>query len=333
MSFTGSLVLSGIGGLVYKYGGQQSERETEVPVGFQSLTIGFFQARIRVFRTRLETLSRTFWRQLVETSGYKYPIRGVSEMFRSGAYFFPWARAFAFYLVLYLTIAFIYFCTILPVYLALLAFLGPIGFAIAYLHFLLHSNMLTMMVMRFTQLHNSLFDLALVHNGKEIFVKTAIQSPTLPKRYYVPLNTYYFWLNYLPWRIFIFGFGFTVLIVLLLISFIPIIGPFIFNALISPFIARIYFSRFLRLKKLDNKQRNDEFYFNFGTYVSFGFVAGQLEILPFVSGLIYSSNSVGGGLFAIKALDSEHAAAPSGATAAATAAVSGSQARQDTTVA
>lgn len=197
-----------------------------------------------------------------------------------------------------------YFVTILPVYLALLAFLGPLGLALAYIHFLLQSNMLTMMVLRTTQLNNPLFDETLEHNGKEAFVKEAIQKAALPVRYYVPFNTYYFWFNYLPWKIAEYTLGFGVLATLLLISFIPIFGPILFNALISPFIARIYFSRFLRLKRLDNKQRNDEFYLNFGTYLSFGFTAGQLEILPFVSGFTYSSNMVGSGLLAIKVLDS-----------------------------
>ncbi|SCU80264.1 LAME_0B02256g1_1 [Lachancea meyersii CBS 8951] len=329
MSLTGSLVLSGIGGLIYKYGGQQSVKDDDLPVGARGLTVGFVEVKIRVVKERCGRMSTNFWHTLIHNGGYKYPFRGVSEMFRSRVYVYHWGRAFALYLVLYLTIAFVYFVTILPVYLALLAFCGPIGFAIAYLHFLLHSNMLTMMVMRFTQLNNSLFDLTLTHNGKEVFVKTAIESPTLPIRYYIPMNTYYYWFNHLPWRFTVHMIQFTVLLTLMVISLIPILGPIFFNALISPYIARMYFSRFLRLKKLDNRRRDDEFYFNFGLYVSFGFMAGQLEILPFVSGLIYCSNSVGGGLCAITALDAEHAAAPD-ATAAAGAAVRGAESGEPT---
>ncbi|CEP63992.1 uncharacterized protein LALA0_S09e07184g [Lachancea lanzarotensis] len=308
MSFTGSLILSGIGGLMYKYGGQQAVKEEDLPVGTRGLTLGFIQVRIKVVKERWGRVSTNFWNTLVRSGGYKYPFRGVSEMFRSSIYVYHWGRAFAFYVALYLTVAFVYFITILPVYLALLAFCGPIGFAIAYLHFLLHSNMLTMLVVRFTQLNNTLFDLTLTHNGKDVFVKRALDSPTLPIRYYIPMNTYYFWFNHLPWRLTVHFIQFIALLTLLLISLIPILGPITFNALISPFIARLYFSRFLRLKKLDNKRRDDEFYFNLGLYISFGFVAGQLEIIPFVSGLIYSSNSVGGGLCAIAALDAEVAA-------------------------
>ncbi|CUS20772.1 LAQU0S01e14312g1_1 [Lachancea quebecensis] len=305
MSFTGSLVLSGIGGLVFKYGGQQSEKEKDIPTGFRDLTLGFLEAKGKIIRERSEAVTVNFWRELVQTGAYQYPLRGISELFSSGVYFFSSAKCFGFYLVLYLTIALLYFLTILPMYLACFAFLGPLGLAVAYVQFLLQSNMLTMMVMRTTQLNNPLFDECLERNGKEAFVKAALQKPTLPVRFYVPFNTYYFWFNYLPWRIAIYTISFFSIVALLSISFIPIAGPIMFNALISPFIARIYFSRFLRLKKLDNKQRNDEFYLNFGTYVSFGFVAGQLEVLPFVSGFTYSSNMVGSGLFAIKTLDSE----------------------------
>lgn len=75
MSFTGSLVLSGIGGLVFKYGGQQSEKEKSIPSGFRDLTVGFFENRIQALRERFEMLTLNFWKELVETRAYQYPIR------------------------------------------------------------------------------------------------------------------------------------------------------------------------------------------------------------------------------------------------------------------
>lgn len=75
MSFTGSLVLSGIGGLVFKYGGQQSEKEKDVPTGFRDLTLGFIEAKGKLIRERSEAVTINFWRELVQTGAYQYPIR------------------------------------------------------------------------------------------------------------------------------------------------------------------------------------------------------------------------------------------------------------------
>lgn len=103
--------------------------------------------------------------------------------------------------------------------------------------------------------------------------------------------------------------GFAI-IALLLVSFVPIVGPLIFSAMISPVVSRIYFSHYLRLKKLSNRDREARFYSNFGSYVSFGFVAGQLEALPLFAGIAYCSNAIGVALMATEEMKSEDSALP-----------------------
>lgn len=184
-------------------------------------------------------------------------------------------------------------------YFAFFAILGPLGLVIAYIHFLLHANLLTMNVMRFTQLNNGVFHRTLERNGFQYFITRASQNPP-PKRYYIPMDTAYFWLDALPWDMAKAVLTIIATVFLLLISSVPIMGPILFNVLISPFIGRIYFTTYLRLKKFNNKQRKSRFYEKFGQYTAFGMVAGLLETIPVISSITFVSNSIGSALWAIE---------------------------------
>lgn len=234
----------------------------------------------------------------------------MRALFSTRAYLRDTLSNMAAYLSIWSLVSFFYFAGILPIYIAILALLGFGGLAVAYVHFLLHGNMLAMMILRMSQMNYDLEDLALRRHGREFFVQQAIQNTPPPTRLYTPKNTVYFWLNYLPWRLTVYTcWGFAI-IALLLVSFVPIVGPLIFSAMISPVVSRIYFSHYLRLKKLSNRDREARFYSNFGSYVSFGFVAGQLEALPLFAGIAYCSNAIGVALMATEEMKSEDSALP-----------------------
>ncbi|SCU96494.1 LAMI_0F06744g1_1 [Lachancea mirantina] len=303
MSFTATLAICGVGALAFKYCGQEAVIDEDFPRGKENYPGMIFKQEMSIIAHRFHEVTRNFWREALRGDVYLFPLKGIVEMLSNFSYVWSWLKPFIVYLTVYTIILLIYFATVLPVYLAILGVLGPLGLVLAYLHFLLHANMLSMMIMRMSQLNVPLFFKTLQNKKKDAFINRALHSSQTAKRFYIPMNTGYYWLNYMPWRIVVYSITSGVVITLVLLSFVPILGPAIFSAAISPVISRIYFSKYLRLKKLDNRERQSRFYAKFGGYSAFGFVAGQLETLPIVSGLIYSSNMVGVGLLAEKELD------------------------------
>lgn len=122
-------------------------------------------------------------------------------------------------------------------------------------------------------------------------------SEVKPIKYYAPINSIYFWAYYFPFKLVKYMLGLSVLFVLLVISFFPLIGPILFHILISPFITQIYFTKVLRLQNFDNIQRRENIYLHAGQYASFGFLAGLIESVPILAGFAISTNTIGSVLF------------------------------------
>ncbi|AMD19316.1 HBR415Cp [Eremothecium sinecaudum] len=288
MSFAGTLIISAISGAIYKYGGQEFQPIEEVPMGFRELTVGFVQDRILLLTSRATNIATNATPDFFRGQVYRYPIRAFIRSFTTRRYLFMNFTTFLFYIVSYLLITVVYFLTIFPIYLGLSVILGPAGIAIAWVHMLLHTNNLTMMVLRMTQVSRYSLRNALKINGNI----EVLEDPPVPVKLFYPVDTPYFWMNHFPWKTVEYTAGATVMGILLLISAIPVIGPVLFNILIAPFVTRIYLAKYLRLKGFNNLQREERFYDNFGQYLAFGLVASCLEIVPILAGVTFATNNV-----------------------------------------
>lgn len=293
MSFSGTLILCGVGGLFYKFGDQKYEPIENIPRGISGLTIGFIQKQFVVLKDRISCISCQIGRDFFKDNTYLYPIKGMIEIITQLSYFWNCVSVFIFYTILYCVLAFVYFMTIFPMYVSMCIVLGPFGIVVSWVQMVLHVNTLTMMILRMSQVANPCLKVSLTLNADENILEKKKKST----RYYVPISSFHFWINHVPLKTVEYIFGALYLTILLLISSFPVLGPPLFNVLISPFITRIYLSKYLRLKNLNNLQREERFYKKFGQYMSFGLVAGQLEVFPIISAFTYISNNVAIGVW------------------------------------
>ncbi|AGO11888.1 AaceriADR122Cp [[Ashbya] aceris (nom. inval.)] len=288
MSFAGSLIISAISGVIYKYGGQEFQAIEEVPMGLRELTVGFVQDRILLITSRATNIATNATPDFFRDQAYRYPVRALIRSCTTRRYFVVNISIFVFYSAIYIVITVIYFLTIFPVYLGLSVILGPAGIVMAWLHMLLHTNNLAMMVLRMSQVSRYTLKNALKVNGNI----ELLENPPVPVKLFYPLDTPYFWMNHFPWKMLEYMAGAFTMVVLILVSAIPVFGPVFFNILISPFVTRLYLAKYLRLRGFNNIQREERFYDNFGQYVAFGLVATCLEIPPFLSGITYATNNI-----------------------------------------
>ena len=290
MSFAGSLLLTGVGAMGYKFDRNQIFKKCpDNRLGDKSYKKKYESTTARAFN-----VVGNFFNEFFNGSSFLYPLAGVRFFFNNSKELsFPILGIFALYLLMYSIVSIVYWSTITPVYTALFAIFGPPGLLVAWVHAILQANLLTMMFMRLCHFNNNLITITIKSSGfKKGFNKR-------PIKYYVPINTVHFWTFHLPWKFFKYFMGFLTLVVLLVISSIPLIGPLLFNFLVSPFIAKVYFSKILRMKGLSNTARSDEFFDHYGQYCAFGLTAGFLENLPIVSGFTLCTNTIGGALWGI----------------------------------
>lgn len=293
MSFVGTLICCGIGGLACKYGNQQFKPLAPPnEVGIQDYTVKFVEKQIRLVKKRLLSASKSFIPGLSVTGLYVYPFISYWEILTSLEYAKYATPIFFAYLALFSLITFVYMLTITPVYMPLSIVLGPIGVVLIWFHTLLHANMLTMMTMRMTQVASYLILPAMKQRDMQIGDSTGSLTAESPVKYYYPMNSAYFFLNHVPWKLFEYISGFSVLCILLLISSIPILGPFFFHILVSPMITRIYWAPYLKYFGFDNLQRESRFYRLFGQYTAFGLVAAFMETWPVFAGIAYPAHTL-----------------------------------------
>lgn len=272
MSFTGSLALAGIGGLVYKFGGGQSyEKLPYVNIPFNQYLDKVYKKHFSKVMSRTRYVLMNFFKDAFTGGAFMYPFKGFLEFnTNKSSYSTTMLGILSSYLIMFALVSFVYWATITPMYTAFLIVLGPIGLFIAIFHSFLQANVFTLLFMRLSHFNNHLVEVCLEKNGLEENL-----SEVKPIKYYVPINSIYFWAYYFPFKLVKYMLGLSVLFVLLVISFFPLIGPILFHILISPFITQIYFTKVLRLQNFDNIQRRENIYLHAGQYASFGFLAGQ----------------------------------------------------------
>ncbi|CCF60426.1 hypothetical protein KAFR_0K00710 [Kazachstania africana CBS 2517] len=287
MSFALSLLLTGAGGLAYKFDREQILKpHPGIKYDFNDYNLHGLKRCFKESLERCETGAKNFI-PLFRKSLF-YPLKGMVTLARNKKlYASEVIYIQSVYCVMYFIILTLYLNTITPMYVSFLALLGPLGVMIATLHGLLHANLLTMMFMRMS------------HFQAKLVILTCKREPDVPiypigkpVKYYIPWNCKYFWLVYFPLKFVKYLYGYIVLCVLLVISALPIIGPFLFHFLVSPFITKIYFSKNLRINGVSNINRQNFFYDNLGSYVAFGLTAGFLESIPIIAGFMLSVNSM-----------------------------------------
>lgn len=298
MSFAGTLLLTGAGGLLSKYGyGQRFEVDpaTQIPLGEYPDKV--YMAKWRQILVRSRSVFHNFINDILSdgAGSYLYPFRSY-KMFMAHAtkYSLPVLTNLTVYLGLFSLITIVYWATITPMYTALFIFLGPVGIALAIVHSVLQTNVFAMMILRTSHLNS-----ILVTDTIKLRTDETLISQEKPVRYYVPLLSTYFWLYQLPIKSAKYISGLLVLTGLLGVSFIPILGPILFHTLISPFITALYLDKYYRLRGVDNLQRKEEIYKHPGAFTMFGLMAGFLESIPIVAGFTFSTNTIAAALWGI----------------------------------
>lgn len=288
MSFSGSLLMTGIGAFMYKY--DQNQRFEILPdsqTRLKDMGSQVYKRQVGKWSTRSMNLINNFFHDLFTGTPYIYPFKGIIEVFKHKKQYSPVVLGTLIsYLTSFVVILTLYWGTVAPLYLAFFAILGPFGVAIASVHSIFHVNMLTMLFMRISHFSNPLVRNCLTLNE---YVNTNNVDPV---KYYVPVRTSYFWTFHLPMKLMEYLLGIFALFLLLTVSCLPIIGPFLFHLAVSPFVGRIYFSKLYRIKGYSNIQRFENFLTHNGFYVSFGITAGLIESFPIVAGLALSTNSL-----------------------------------------
>lgn len=295
MSFAGSLILTALGGVYYKISRDQifQQRPVSKNATIQDVP-NLYQQQVFKMMTRATQASTVFLDDMFSGNVFMYPFKGVNELFANfRTYSTAVVANFVLYLVSFTVVSMVYWATITPVYTALFIFAGPIGVMVAAAHSLLHANMLTTMFLRVSHANESLVESCVNVNGYRTLFKSK------PIRYVVSPRTTYFWVFYLPKKTIEYLTTSIAMIILLGISAIPLVGPFMFNLLSAPVLSRVYFSKMLRLRGLDNNQRFEKIFEHPGQYVAFGITAGFLDNIPIIAGISVSSNTLGATLLGI----------------------------------
>ena len=299
MSVAGSLFLTGLGGFAHKYDHTQVyQPHPNLHYPIRQYGSHVIKAEILETSELISELILNFLPEFFTNHPFIYPFKGLLELFRNrSVYSHISVGIVTTYLFSFAIVLFVYWFSIAPVYFSLMAVFGPLGFIIAGLQCVLQANLLTMLFMRTSFMFNGLVPLCLkFYKGDS---KKTLLSFHDAIKYYVPVRSAYFWLIHLPFKGFKYLLGLLILVLLLGISSIPVLGPFLFHLSTSSVLTRIYSSKFLRMNGTSTKERSTLFYKHFGFYTSFGMVAGLLETVPILSGFCLCSNVIGATLWHI----------------------------------
>ncbi|CUS20774.1 LAQU0S01e14356g1_1 [Lachancea quebecensis] len=261
----------------------------------------FIQALAMKLRRRVSYVRKNFLFGLFVDQTYIYPVLGFLRFLVTPSfwlYSFVLAFCFAF---IFVTVAVLYYLFLLPILLIwAVSTLGPIGFIIVHIQWLLQSNALAITLTNILIapiFADSIFDATLTKLGHIEFLERAKHLPvTPPKR--TSWRSLEFWLVVLPSKGVSLTFSLTSKVTLSMLSLIPIIGPTIVNQLLSPTRGFSYGKRFYVLKNLNGSQLKDKFYEHLGEYTAFGMMAGLLELIPIMSIITIPSNVIAGALWA-----------------------------------
>ncbi|KAH3902890.1 uncharacterized protein SCDLUD_000485 [Saccharomycodes ludwigii] len=210
-------------------------------------------------------------------------------------------------------IGLIYYFTIFPIILAnSVLTLGIFGFVLSHIQLVLETNSISLLIARylmFPTASSQLFDKVLEKNGQSSFLieckkkflqqdinKIKQSSSTTKRSKFVQMEIY--WINYLPFKILFLFYHIIRSILPIVISLIPVIGPITVTVLCSPAIGKHLLKRYFQLLNMNKRQIEKVSHRHWGQFVSFGLVAGSLQMLPYVSLLFEFTNLTSAALWA-----------------------------------
>ncbi|SCU90921.1 LADA_0F07118g1_1 [Lachancea dasiensis] len=252
-------------------------------------------------KRRLGYIRSNFIPELFADKAYIYPVMGFFKFLVTPSFWlYSFVLGFCFACI-FVTVATLYYLFVLPVVLIwAVTTLGPIGFVIVHIQWLLQSNAvaITLTNILITPVFsNSIFDAVLERLGHSDFLDNAKRLPVAPLRK-MSWKSPQYWLVFLPGQIISFKLKIATTILLSAVSLIPIIGPTLVNQILSPKRGFSYSRRLYVLKNLNPTQLKDKFYEHLGQFTGFGITAGLLELIPIMSIITIPSNLIGGALWA-----------------------------------
>lgn len=176
--------------------------------------------------------------------------------------------------------------------------MGPIGFFVAHVQWLVQSNTMASYLCRnllVDKLNLEVFDVTLVRNGQQKLVTEAKyldRKSTKTKKFNWSIHNVIY--SFVSARIN----SLTKTIMLSAISLIPILGPLIVNQITAPDRALSYLRRYFWMRHYTGAEIKSFKYKNLGQLACFGVSAGLLELIPFTSMVTIMSNTVGAALWA-----------------------------------
>lgn len=110
MSFTGSLVLAGVGGLVYKFaGGQSYEKLPAVDIPFNEFSDKVYKKHFTKVVDRTKYILMNFFKDAFTGGAFIYPFRGFLEFnANKGSYSTTMLSVLSSYLVMFALVSFVY---------------------------------------------------------------------------------------------------------------------------------------------------------------------------------------------------------------------------------
>ncbi|SCU84802.1 LANO_0C02432g1_1 [Lachancea nothofagi CBS 11611] len=280
---------------------QNSQETTEAFAGTT-----FISVLADKFRRRFGFVRTGFLPGLFVDQTYVYPLLGFFKFLVTPSFWlYSLVLAFCFACI-FVTVAALYYFFILPIILVwAVATLGPIGFVIVHIQWLLQSNALAITLTNILiapVFANSIFDAVLAKLGHAEFLENAKKLPVTPSKV-ISWKSLDYWLIVLPGKIITLKIKIATTIFLSLLSLIPVIGPTLVNQLLSPKRGFSYSRRLYVLKNLSSGQIKDKFYEHLGQYTAFGMMAGLLELIPVMSIITIPSNLIAGALWASNELN------------------------------
>ncbi|SCU82038.1 LAFA_0C08702g1_1 [Lachancea sp. 'fantastica'] len=261
----------------------------------------FSSQLVNKFRRRAEYVGTNFLTDLFVDQTYFYPVMGFFKFLVTPSFWlYSLVLAFCFACI-FATVAALYYLFLVPILLTwAVTTLGPIGFIIVHVQWLLQSNAIAVSLTNILispVFANSIFDAALAKMGHSEFLENAKKLPVAPLKT-VTWKSPEFWFVVVPSKIVSLKLRVLSSVFLSVLSLIPIIGPTVANQLLSPKRGFSYNKRLYELRSLNSAQVKDKFYEHLGQYTAFGVMAGLLELIPVMSILTIPSNFIAGALWA-----------------------------------
>ncbi|CCD23010.1 uncharacterized protein NDAI_0A08570 [Naumovozyma dairenensis CBS 421] len=265
----------------------------------------YFPTLVPTIEKRWISLRKNLFHDMVFGNSFIYPIQGALEVVTTRVYWKYIAVFGVSYVITFFVIGGLYYLTLLPIVLSWsMLFLGPIGFVLAHLQWVLQTNALTSIIsskLVLPFINDRIYDMALVMNGGEDFLNKGklirkVKSKT-KKDLKIDSTTSKEkesqWIVRKTWSILKFFRNTIITISLTLLSMVPLIGPPIVNQIMAPSRSFSYMTRYFYLKGFNHKEAKDFQYENYGHFVCFGMASGILEFLPFISIITMASNTIG----------------------------------------